>query len=218
MDAGTDFRLIELLCSHLCHEVINPVTAVNNGLELLGQGDPASLGDAVALTCQSAASASRCLQFYRLAYGEAAGFEAVAGLATARQLAAGLFEGSKIGLDWPVGHPDPPLPVTKQSVKLLLNMIALAGEALPRGGTLSVRIGGGPGAVRAEVTAAGPTARLRDELCAAMAETAEAASLEPRTVQAYFTARLAETLRVGLALDQEEADIVRLSAGLVTAP
>ena len=72
-----DPRILEFLCSHLCHELISPVTAVNNGLELMAEGDSAHIEEALGLVRQSAAEASRKLQFYRLAYGQAAGFEHV---------------------------------------------------------------------------------------------------------------------------------------------
>ncbi len=214
MHAGSDFKLIELLCSRLCHELISPVTAVNNGLELFCEGDPNLFNEALGLVRQSAGEASRRLQFYRLAYGPAAGAESATRLATARELAKGLLQGGKIGLDWPEGDEERSLPVTSESVKLLLNMIALGAEALPRGGRLSVRIGGVPGAATAGVTATGAGAGLKEEIRAAMAETVEIGSLDPRTVQAYFTARLAARLGAELALEEPQPGTTHLSARL----
>lgn len=216
MNAEPDFRLVELLCSHLCHELISPVAAVNNGLELVGDGDPDIIEEAIGLIRQSAEQASRRLQFYRVAYGRAAGVDAGGGLAIACELAHALLQDSKIGLDWPEGELERTLPVTKQSVRLILNMIALAAEALPRGGRLSVRITGDPDAPQADVTATGTDAGLKEEVRAAMAETAQVESIDPRTIQAYFTARLAEGLGAGLAVDQTESDTARLSARLYT--
>jgi histidine phosphotransferase ChpT len=214
MHAGSDFKLIELLCSRLCHELISPVTAVNNGLELFCEGDPNLFNETLGLVRQSAGEASRRLQFYRLAYGPAAGAESAPGLPTARELAKGLLQGGKIGLDWPEGDEERSLPVTSESVKLLLNMIALGVEALPRGGRLSVRIGGVPGAATAGVTVTGAGAGLKEEMRAAMAETVEIGSLDPRTVQAYFTARLAARLGAELALEEPQPGTTHLSARL----
>lgn len=214
MHAGSDFKLTELLSSRLCHELIGPLAAVNNGLELLSEGDPSLVNETLGLVRRSAGAAGRRLQFYRVAYGRAAGPDPAPGLASARELAKGLLQGGKIALDWPEGDDERSLPLTNESVKLLLNMIALGVEALPRGGRLSVRIGGVPGAMTAGVTASGAGAGLKDEMRAAMAETADVGALDPRTVQAYFTARLAARLGADLALDESEPDTTRLSARL----
>lgn len=214
MHAGSDFKLTELLSSRLCHELIGPLAAVNNGLELLSEGDPSLVKETLGLVRRSAGAAGRRLQFYRVAYGCAAGPDSAPGLATARELAKGLLEGGKIGLDWPEGDEERSLPLTSESVKLLLNMIVLGVEALPRGGSLSVRVGSVRGATTAGVTAIGAGAGLKDEMRLAMAETADVGALDPRTVQAYFTARLAARLGADLALDESEPDTTRLSARL----
>ena len=196
MDRDIDHRVIELLASHLCHEIISPVTAVNNGLELIGGGDSDLAQEAMGLIRQSASEASRRLQFYRLAYGQAAGFEAGRGLAQARELCEGLLKGGKIRLSWAekdVG----PAPLDKPGVKFLVNLIALAREALPRGGVIGVALSG-PSPIRAEVSAAGPGARLSPEAAAAMADGADIGTLTPRTVQAFLVAWLAQ--RIGAEL------------------
>jgi histidine phosphotransferase ChpT len=211
MDRGIDHRIVELLASHLCHEIISPVTAVNNGLELIAGGDSDLVAEAMGLMRQSAAEASRKLQFYRLAYGQAAGFEGGRGLAQARELCEGLLKGGKISLSWAekdVG----PVAVDKLAVKLLVNVIALAREALPRGGTINVALVG-PSPVRAEVSATGTGARLSPEAAAAMAKGADVASLTPRTVQAFLVAWLAQRIGAGLAVETG-ADRVTLTASL----
>jgi histidine phosphotransferase ChpT len=210
-----DHRIIELLCSHLCHELISPVTAVNNGLELIGEGDAAMASEATELTRQSAAEASRRLQFYRIAYGQASGFDSGHGLAEARGLSQGLLQGSKISFAWQeqnLGR----APVDKQGTKLLLNLVALAREALPRGGALSVTLTGPPPNFAVEVTAEGTGARLTPEIRAAIDADAAVESLTPRTVQAYLVAWLARRLEAGLGIDSGQADRIVFTLRLTT--
>ncbi len=212
MDRAIDYRIIELLSSHLCHELISPVTAVNNGLELVAEGDAKLVAEAMGLMRQSAAEASRKLQFYRLAYGQAAGFEAARGLVQARELSEGLLRGGKIALSWSEQVVKPGA-VDKHPIKLLLNMIALAREALPRGGAINVMLSGPP-PVRADVAAVGPDARLSPENQTAMADDVDIGSLTPRSVQAFLVAWLARRYGAGLTVDSGAADRVTIKAQL----
>ena len=195
-----------MLCSHLCHELISPVTAINNGLELIGSGDPSLEPEAVELTRHSAAEASRRLQFYRLAYGQAAGFDAARGLVEAQELSKGLLTGGKIKLAWSDGGVTGEQ-IGKPGVKLLLNIVALAREALPRGGTVAVMLAGGP-EITCTVAAEGAGARLTPETRSSMEDSAPVDELTPRTIQAYLVATAAKRLRCGLAIDSGQADRV----------
>jgi len=206
MERDVSHRITELLCSHLCHELISPVTAVNNGLELIGGGDAALEPEAVELTRNSAAEASRRLQFYRLAYGQAAGLDAARGLVEAQDLSKGLLAGGKIKLAWSDGGVTGSQ-IGKPGVKLLLNIIALAREALPRGGTVSVTLAGQPD-FACTVTAEGTGARLTPEARSAMEDDAAVEQLTPRTVHAYLVATTARRLKTGLTIESGHADRV----------
>ena len=211
MNRDIDQRVIELLASHLCHEIISPVTAVNNGLELIGEGDSDLAKEAMGLIRQSASEASRRLQFYRLAYGQAAGFEAGRGLAQARELCEGLLKGGKIQLSWAESDVGP-APLDKPAVKFLVNLVALAREALPRGGVIEVALSG-PAPVRAGVSAVGAGARVSPESEAAMADGTDIGALTPRTVQAFLVAWLAQRIGAGLKVEAG-ADRVTFAATL----
>jgi len=135
MDLGNEMRVAELLASRLCHDVVGPIGAVNNGMELLHDGDLDMADDALKLAAQSAQQAADLLQYYRLAYGMA-GHRQGGDLKPMHDLAVRLFTHHKASLDWsanamPTGLPD-------SAGKLILNMLLLAGEALPRGGTVGV--------------------------------------------------------------------------------
>jgi len=188
-----EFRVLELLASRLCHELISPVGAVNNGVELLNDGDASFVRDATTLIGQSARRAAMRLQFYRFAYG-AGGLGG--GAPDAKSLVAGILEGGKVRCDWPSEFDVLAAPWQK----LTCNLMLLASEILPRGGTVTLtRAGNGVAAA-----AAGEAVNLTAELKAALAPAAEVAALTARTVHAYFTARYAEN--VGARLSLSEAD------------
>lgn len=217
MRGDADLRLTELLCSHLCHELISPVTAVNNGLELVGE-DTGTLSEVLDLMRGSAAEASNRLQFYRLAYGRAVGLEDQVDLRRIRGLAQGLLEGGKITLDWPLAEPGSAPALGKEGARLLLNMIALALEALPRGGTLAVRVSEDADGLPVRLTARGPNAGFKDDVQAALSPAAEIDSLDPRTVHGFFTVEMARRLQAGFEIARPDAETLRLSARLPGVP
>lgn len=214
MEGDDSQRITELLCSHLCHELISPVTAINNGLELIGSGDTGVDGEAIELTRQSAAEASRRLQFYRLAYGQAAAFDEARGLIEARDLSKGLLAAGKISLSWSDGEAAESR-IDKSGIKLLVNAVALAREALPRGGTVSVTLGGPP-QFTCTVTAEGTGARLTPEVRSAMEPNASVETLTPRTVHAYLVGAAARRLNAGLNIDSGSPDRVIFRFGLTS--
>ncbi len=199
MDVHIDLRVVELLSSRLCHDLVGPVGAVNNGLELL-EDDMGDMGpEALKLAADSGARAARALQYFRLAFGMA-GSRVGGRLDELRGLAEGFFDSNKIDLVWPsVGVPDD---APEDLSKLLLNMLLLGSEGLPMGGSLAMEISTTGGGLRLEVTASGDRAALRDEVRPALAAEATADDLTPRNVQAYFTCRIAE--RMGGAIDVDE--------------
>ena len=194
MSGEVDLRVLELLAARLCHELISPVGAINNGVELLDEDDPAFVKEAMGLIGQSARKAGQRLQFYRFAYGQSGG--GTSGAAPdARDLAAALLEGGKVRCEW--APEAATLPHGWQ--RLACNMLVLAAEMLPRGGSISVRaLPDGRDGV--EVTATGDPVAIAPELKAALAPGAESQALTSRTVHGYFTARLAARLGATLAV------------------
>lgn len=203
-----EFRVLELINARLCHELVSPVGAINNGVELLDDDDPDFVRDAIQLIGQSARKAGQRLQFYRFAYGTSG--SASGGAASGRDLAQGLLEGGKVRCDWSAEATT--LPVHWQ--RLACNMLVLAADALPRGGTILVR----PlraGASGIEVTAEGEAINLGPDLRAALDAAAPVDQLSSRTVHAYFTQRLAQILGATVAIAEVEPQraVFRASAG-----
>ncbi len=211
MEVTVELRVLELLASRLCHDLISPIGAVNNGLELLEDGDSGMADDALQLSIKSARRATDLLQAFRVAVG-GAGSQASVRLADARSLAAGVLDGGKVRLDWPSDQDG--ISVPPGTAKLALNLIILAAEFLPRGGSLSVAVSVAGGRAEAQVTASGQGARLPPEFLAAFATDAAVAELTPKTVLGYFSARLAEALGGAMAPPRTAPDSVVISAFL----
>ena len=186
MRTNLDIRVVELLCSRLCHELVSPVGAINNGVELIEEMGSDMADEAIGLIAHSADQASRRLQLLRLAYGAAG---ETSGMADVVQAAEGYFAGTKHKLEWQPGRLGQGAPMPQGTGKVLLNLVILGEEALPHGGRITVEPGPGGDPV---VIAAGRSAGLRPETLQALSGSADIDSLTPRTVHAYATGRFAE--------------------------
>jgi histidine phosphotransferase ChpT len=180
MNAHADLRVVELLCARLCHDLVGPVAAISNGVELIGDDDPDFVRDAVALVGVASAKASSRLQFYRFAFGY---HDGPAGAQQPHALVAALYEGTNIYCEY--GGDARQLGLEWQ--KLACNMLLVAGEALPRGGRLLLKAGAAGPDLEAIGEGSGPSPEIR----AALLPGAAVGELTPRTVAAYFAAQLA---------------------------
>ncbi|PWC39600.1 histidine phosphotransferase family protein [Azospirillum sp. TSO35-2] len=218
---AVDLRVLELLASKLCHDLVSPVGAIRNGLELIEEmqddedagGGPAIggfLGEAVKLIDHSSGQADRRLRVFRLAYGVAGRDQK--GFGDARAAAAGWVEGGRTRLDWPERVPNDMMAQRRGVVKLLLNLVLLADEALTHGGLVSVAAEGGEDKGRVTVTAAGRPGNLSADAAAALAGTVPAGGLTPRTIHAYLTGRLAESDGYRILVSPESTERLVFSA------
>ncbi len=144
MASLTPLDLAALLCSRVCHDVISPVGAIVNGLEVLdGEEDEEMRTVAMELIKKSAMSASARLQFCRLAFGAAGSFGALIDTGDAEKVARDIFANGRTDLQWNCGR----RMASRASVKLLLNLCLIAASAVPRGGVIAVDISGEDNAV-----------------------------------------------------------------------
>src|SRR5215470_1776796 len=145
---------VELLASRLCHDLVGPVGAIGNGLELLAEESSRFAGETVTLVTRSAERTAAMLALFRAAFG-ASGGQAGFGLGEAQRVIADALNGGKVTLDWPEETQAGPL----GAPKLVLVMLLVASETLPRGGRIAVRTGQDRDFF-ATVTATGVGARL----------------------------------------------------------
>ena len=199
-----DARMAEHLCTRLCHDLTGPIGAVNNGAEFLAEQGFEMQNEAVELIASSAREAVQRLQFYRQAYGKL-NDQGEASLQEKKQLTVAFFNGTKIEVDWPENYTDScGVPVSQKMSKLILNMIIIASAALIRGGTISVRIESLDETTRQfTITGVGPTVK-NDEDVAKILEGDLSVKLDPKSVQAYLTRGLMESMGVTMALSCDD--------------
>ena len=180
--SAVDFA--SLLCSRLCHDLLSPVGALNNGLELLAdEHDPEMRARCLELLNESARASANKLKFFRLAFGAAGGFGETVDSREARAAIEGLFgDNHKVNLGWLVE--DATLP--KTAIKVLLNLSLIAGDALIRGGQLDVGAEVVGGQVEIVVRADGPRIVLDPELRTALLGAQGDALITPRAAAAYL--------------------------------
>ncbi|ATY31779.1 histidine phosphotransferase family protein [Sphingomonas psychrotolerans] len=178
----TDFA--SLLCSRLCHDLLSPVGALNNGLELLAdEHDPEMRARCLELLSESAKASANKLKFFRLAFGAAGGFGETVDTREAQAALEGLFgDNHRVKIGWMVE--DPVLP--KHAIKVLLNLALIGGDALIRGGQLDIGAEIVDGSIEIVVRADGPRIVLDSELRAALAGGQEDMPVTPRAAAAFL--------------------------------
>ena len=181
-------ELAALLCSRVCHDLISPVGAIVNGLEVLDDTQKQEDRDfALDLIRKSAKTASARLQFCRLAFGAAGSAGAQIDLGDAQTMARGHLEDGKITITWNL----PRLLLPKNRVKLLLNMLVIAQQTIPRGGVLTVDPVGEGDAMSFRVTSTGLNARLPQNI-ADILSASQASAIDAHAVQPHYTRLLAQ--------------------------
>jgi histidine phosphotransferase ChpT len=197
-DITDSIEFASLLCSRLCHDLLSPVGALNNGLELMAdETDPEMRQRCLDLLSDSARTSANKLKFFRLAFGSAGGFGDAVPTHEARVAIEGMFAASgRVKVGWLVGEDL----LGKLPVKVLLNLSLIAGDALVRGGQLDIGAEKRPGVTEIVVRAEGPKLVLDPDLRAALAGTLPADSLGSRTAAAWMVRQLVASARGEIAL------------------
>jgi histidine phosphotransferase ChpT len=200
----SDLELAALISSKICHDVINPVGAIHNGLEILDEdNDPESHKYALSMIRNVTAQASARLDFARFAYGAAGSAGAVIDLSMAERVSQGFVGNTKHKLVWR-GQPGY---MAKDKVKLLLNLVASAVSALPRGGEIEATISETLERPVFTMRCRGTGARSPQYL-AEFVGSGQAPQLDAMTIQAYYACRLAATTRMSLEILKDGVDIL----------
>ena len=189
-------ELASLLASRLCHDMLSPVGALSNGLELLAEEkDPEMRKRCFELLEQSAKISADKLKFFRLAFGAAGGFGDMVGVEEPRALVDALASNNaRVSVNWALGVAAMPKP----AVKVLLNFALLGMEALVRGGTLDVGAESRGGASEIVVRAAGPRIAFDQAIGAALEGNLGDDGLTSRNAPAFMLYQIAARQGGGL--------------------
>jgi histidine phosphotransferase ChpT len=194
--------LAALLCSRVCHDIISPVGAINNGLELLDEGGAEE--DAMNLIRTSARNASARLQFARIAFGAAGSAGMLIDTGDAEAVATAFLKNEKPELVW-VGKR---ALLPKNKVKLLLNLILVGNGAIPRGGKITVALDDLDTQPRFTITSAGPMVRVPPKFLELHSGGGSEEPIDAHAVQPYYTLLLARETGMTISIRASAEDIV----------
>ena len=201
-----------LLCSRLCHDLLSPVGALNNGLELMAdETDPQMRERCLELLSESARTSANKLKFFRLAFGSAGGFGDAVPPHEARVAIEGMFAtAGRVKIGWMVEEQL----LDKLAAKILLNLALIAGDALVRGGQLDIGAETRPGMTEIVVRAEGPKVVLNPDLRAALAGTLPIDGLASRTAAAWMIRQLVMDAKGEIALSPPGEPVLLFGASI----
>ncbi len=211
MSELVDMRVIGLLSSYLCHELVNPLNAVSNGIELLMDVGDDMRDETMSLIESSAHSMENRLNFFRMAYGWS-GVANLGELTQVRDLTNSLLGEGRLSLEWPDENRNPSL--QPGWGRMLMNLTVAAAEALPRGGLLVSGLDDAGAGVLLYVEARGEPARLKDATRPVYFEDVPVESLTVYQAHSYFTVKLAASLGGQIKVLEGEQGLVRFEARL----
>ena len=204
-DAISALDLGALLCSRVCHDIISPVGAITNGLEVLDEGGGEDMQTfALDLIRKSATQASAKLQFARLAFGAAGSAGAEIDTGDAQKVSEGYMAGEKAELSWTAER----VLMGKNRVKALLNLLLVANAMIPRGGTIDLTITGASDAPTFTFVVRGKNARIPADLETQLAGDMEPDTLSAHVIQPVYTGMLCREVSLTVSFTTGDEEVV----------
>ncbi len=208
----TPADLAALMCARICHDLVSPIGALGTALEVLADDNNEDMHeDAMDLVKTSAGQASDKLKFLRLAFGAGTSAPGVIGTEQIKTLVNDMYGSGKANLLWDVDSEG----LDKTHARLLLNLVMIAIQSIPRGGDLTIGANQAADATILTLTAEGPKARIYDEIHKALKGGAPEDGFDGRTIQPFYTGMMVRQLkgRVDFVLDGEKATLTAFLPG-----
>ena len=210
----TSLDLAALLASRVCHDIISPVGAITNGLEVLEEDNNEEMRTfAMDLIKKSARQASAKLQFARLAFGAAGSAGAEIDLGDAESVTRGFMAGEKANIEWTATR----VLMPKNKVKLLLNLVLIATHAVPRGGTIHVNVTGAAAEPTFSLVCTGTNARIPNHVEDLLAGNLGESAPDAHMVQPIYAGLLAKAAKMQVNVTKD-GDQVEFRAIPLTDP
>lgn len=210
-----DLRIMELLASRICHDLVSPVSAINNGVELVQDIGGDVVDEAMKLIGDSAQNASHRLKVFRLAYGRG-GAEASLSIDDVRPIVQQYTSIGKMELVWPDRCPGEKFMERKGAIKTLINLLLLSEEMLAYGGKTTLSPHEEDGIAGCRITVVGRNAQLSDSFKSALDGTASVEDITPRTIQAYITGKFAAYYGLKIDIDQSVSEVVVITLAITS--
>lgn len=194
-----ELEFAALMCSRLCHDLISPVAALSNGLEVLEDEDDAEMqAHAMRVIKLSAAQASAKLAFARMAFGASASAGAMIDMTEAEKVSRELFDHHKAELHWEIA----PELFEKDIARSILNLLLIAGDTAPRGGDIRVYGKGVDGPIGLGIAITSEKVILPESLEKILNGHVGLDELDPRGVQPFLTVQLIESVKAQLDIQK----------------
>jgi len=211
-DAPSAADLAALLCARLCHDLVSPVSALGAALSVLDDESAADMrDDAIALIRTGARQAQAKLEFSRLAFGAGGSAPSLVDMRELQRLADAMFAESKPELVWKTDATG----LEKAAARVLLNLVHLAVDAVPRGGRVTIEASAPPaGGARLRLISEGPKARFSDVYAQALAGARPADGYDGRSIQPYYAGLIAREAggRTDVRVEEERVELTALIA------
>jgi len=186
-----------LIGSRICHDLISPIGAINNGLELLNMaGTGAAPGPELELIGQSVESASARIRFFRIAFGAAG--EQTMGQGEVTSILRDLYSGSRVEIDWQITTPQ-----SRNCVRMAFLALLCMETALHHGGRITVAEEAGHWRLQAEAD----KIAVEAELWALLSQPDQDKPLQPAQVQFALLPILAQVQGKEITLDRRETEL-----------
>lgn len=209
MESQLDLRTIQLLCSRLCHDLVGPVGAANTAVELMSEDSGGTLdAEALNVLAKSAQEASRKLSFFRAVFGLGGDQSAPSETAQLKELGDGFLASGKVKTLWDESVPDT---LPGSAGKLLMLLVFIAAETLPRGGTVTVRVQSFSDGLGIACIAEGEGATLRAEIEDVLKGNAQTIDLSAREIPAHYLLLMANTIGASVEYSSSDAGQVTLA-------
>lgn len=199
-----DPAILELLASRICHDLISPIGAINNGIEFLEDSGAEALDDALGLLSYSANLATAKLKAFRLAYGAGGADPNLSPREVHEAFEALISAEGKIAQDWDPSQLQDALNMNPGYCKMLMATMMTAYECLPKGGTVSVTA---DSVSTTRVTASGTDAALRPNMAEALNRRIDTQELDPRLAHSFAVSLLSDRYGYDIDFAENEGDV-----------
>jgi len=200
----TPSDLAALMCARICHDLVSPIGALGSALEVLNDPENEDMHeDAMDLVRLSAGQATHKLKYLRLAFGAGTSAPGVISMDQVKSLVGDMYEGGKAKIIWDTTLDG----IEKNQARLLLNMIMIAVQSIPRGGDLTIDVKNSGDANIVMMTAEGPKPRIYEAFTRTLSGKAPEDGFDGRTIQPFYTGMLVRQLkgRIDTMVDDEKA-------------
>lgn len=188
----TPSDLAALMCARICHDLVSPIGALSTALEVLDDESNADMHeDAMNLVRLSAGQASDKLKFLRMAFGASTSAPGIIAMDEVRELVDQMFKGGKANFHWETALDG----LEKNQARLLLNLVMIVVQTIPRGGDLRIRCDKTGAAIILTLEAEGPKARIYDDYTRSLGGKAPGDGFDGRTIQPFYTGMLVREMK-----------------------